>query len=264
MSAFSEGDTRRDWRRFVELSDDLGRVLAAALARLIEAYESDPDRARHVLGWEHLPGRKSAIGPEQEKQIAKSEAEAQEHLRGSILHGGHQATLEYAHLLDDWYSICSEAAAPEFELDNFLDLKHNSHWRITGSRLIPSERELRFGWSSDDIELLRASDPATVSRYSNDLETLAHREGLRREDADLWVKSRLDDLPSAVEKKLLELREEEMHTGMRRLQSIEEARELNEWVGRFELWVSANESNPEIDLPSPEYTQKRFPIFCLQ
>ena len=62
-----------DLYRQFDLSRDAGRVLAAALARLIEAYESNPDRARHAVSWEHLlPGKGRSPNPISERDEASA------------------------------------------------------------------------------------------------------------------------------------------------------------------------------------------------
>ena len=98
----AEGDSpSREW----VLYHDAGRVLASALARLINAYEMSPERAQHALSWEHLPGRVGSRYPISERDEAsarKYSDSAKQVIETSMLHEGRDSLSEYSQLLDDW------------------------------------------------------------------------------------------------------------------------------------------------------------------
>jgi hypothetical protein len=88
-----------DLRDIFRLPPDAGRLLAMALARLVEAFECNPGRAEMVLQWEGLIGRHSRnqnrLGPEDEISVDLSEEYALRTSAETMLHRGHAQTFEY-------------------------------------------------------------------------------------------------------------------------------------------------------------------------
>ncbi len=224
------------------------------MARLVEAYECDPVRARHVLEWEHLPGRSyqsNTVIPEVEKQIAKAEDDALRHLRLTALHQGNDASLEYDGLLNDWYGICGTAREYDFDFFNFISDKYGPNEHISNIFLTASEREKQCGWTIEEIDRLRQGDSTAVVCYRKELEGLAEAKRLRGDEARAWIENELIDLSNAADRKLLQLRHYAIHDRLSKWEVIERTRAWAESFGLQQLWKSTLESNPGIDIPPP-------------
>lgn len=258
------------YRRRWELQRDAGRVLAAAQARLIEAYESSPDRALHALSWEHLPGRVGSSRPISERDeasAAKSSDSAKRVVQTSMLHDGEVPLSEYSQLLDDWGLISSRAEEESFKLDEYLGSSH-CNWQVTGEGLIPNEGRRLRGWSIEDLEGLRSRDPELVSEYRRELEgdAVAHAEkgndfSQLAANREIWVDARLADIDSAVESKMLLARANDLEAQLSRWKQIEHMRALAEDRGRrllfWDVWDQKWDETPEDVRPEMPIRDKR-------
>lgn len=251
----------RDLNRLQQIERSHGRIFAAALARLVEAYEASPERARHALEWEHLPGRGSSphpISEEEERKLARFGHAAKAQLEGSLLHGGNKTLKEFDLLLSDWYTISSVADESSFELENLLDETTVSNWRVTGESLIPSENRLLFGWTLDDVGRLKDGDQEVVSLYRAELTEIADNlQGLRGEERNLWIEARMDDISSVVRRKLLEVRKQEFRLALSRWEQIERIRPIHVHHHEiFNIWCELDPADrppmppKQIDFPS--------------
>jgi hypothetical protein len=245
-------------RREFELRRNAGRVLAAALARLIEAYESCPDRARHALSWEHLPGRVGSPSPISERDEAsagKASDSAKQVVQTSILHDGVAPLSEYSQLLDDWNLISDRGEEESFKLDEYLGSNH-SNWEVTGEGLTPSEKRRLQGWRMEDVERLRSRDPELLSEYRRELENAALAQKLGGKDREIWVEARLADIDSAVESKILGARVNDLDVVFSKWRKIEEQRIFAANQGRTWEWFETPEdSRPE----RPVQDERKFP-----
>lgn len=261
MTTDSDDCFRRQW----ELNRDAGRVLAAALARLIEAYESSPDRARHALSWEHLPGRVGSSRPISERDeasAAKSSDSAKLVIQTSMLHDGETSLSEYSQLLDDWNLISDRGEEESFKLDEYLGSNH-PNWEVTGEGLTPTEKRRLHGWSVEDLKILRSRDPELLSEYRQELEKEAVKHAERGQDyteaeenRKIWIGARLADVDSFVESEMLRARANELEAQLSRWKQIEHMRTDSENWGSLRLWAEIPEdARPE----KPAWDERRFP-----
>jgi hypothetical protein len=246
-------------KREFELRRNAGRVLAAALARLIEAYESSPERARHAISWEHLlPGKGRSPNPMSERDEAsarRSSDAAKRVVQTSMLHVGEAPLSEYSQLLDDWSLISGSGEEESFKLDEYLG-HHHLNWDLTGEGLTPSERRRLHGWSMEDVELLRQRDPEMASAYEAELEEAVCKLALRGEDRKLRIQARMADVDSAVNRKLLEARARELGRLLARWEWIEKERKMAENTAAVRFWCELNaDERPS----SPESDSREFP-----
>ena len=252
MTTDSDDYSRRQW----ELRRDAGRVLASALARLIEAYESSPDRARHALSWEHLPGRVGSLHPISERDEAsagKSSDSAKRVIQTSMLHDAEVPLSDYSQLLDDWNLISDGGEEESFKLDEYLGSNH-SNWEVTGEGLTPTEKRRLHGWSMEDLDRLRSSDPELLSEYRQELEKEAVKHAEKGQDYSeweenrrIWVEARLADIDTAVESKILKARANDLDAQLYRWVLIEKLRTSAEDIGKFLLWAETPEdARPEM------------------
>jgi hypothetical protein len=264
-------DQERVWRRQIELYHDAGRVLATALARLINAYEMSPERAQHALSWEHLPGRvgsSSPISGRDEASARKYSDSAKRVIETSMLHEGRDPLSEYSQLLDDWDLIHSKADEESFKLDEYLDQK-DYNWHVTGKGMTDAEKRQLQGWSTEDVERLRSRDPELLSEYRQELEKEADKQAEKgkdyiewEENRKIWVEARLADLESAANAKMLAARVNDLNVQRSRWEAIERMRPLAEDQGRTLLWKDIVESNYSEQLTLPELPTRvdwRFP-----
>jgi hypothetical protein len=263
-------DSRTILHREWELRRDAGRVLAAALARLIEAYESNPGRARHAVSWEHLlPGKGGSPNPISERDeasAAKSSDSARRVVHASMLHDGDLS--EFSQLLDDWNLIAGAGEEEKFKLDEYLSWEHNN-WGATGEGLTPSERRRLQGWSVEDVERLRSRDPSLLSEYRQELEEAAAKQAEKGQDwreweenRRIWVEARLADLETALNTKMLGARVNDLEAQRQRWEAIERMRPCAEDSGQSLRWRDIVESADSEGLTLPEWPTKvdsRFP-----
>jgi hypothetical protein len=260
MATGPDDPQRIELERQWDLRRDAGRVLAAALARLIEAYESSPDRARHALSWEHLPGRVGSPRPISERGEAsagKSSESAKRVIQTAMLHDGKAPLSEYAQLLDDWYLISDRSEEDSFKLDEYLGSSH-SNWAVTGEGLIPSEQRRLHGWSVEDVERLRSRDPELLREYRQELEKAAITQNIGWKDREIWIEARLADIDSAVETKILDARTNDLDAQLSRWMIIEKLRNVAAENGRLYLWAETPVgASPEV----PVVDKRKFPDF---
>ncbi|MGD0630090.1 MAG: hypothetical protein ABR987_12085 [Terracidiphilus sp.] len=258
----AEGDSpSREW----VLYHDAGRVLASALARLINAYEMSPERAQHALSWEHLPGRVGSRYPISERDEAsarKYSDSAKQVIETSMLHEGRDSLSEYSQLLDDWDLIHGKADEESFKLDEYLDQK-DYDWHATGIGMTDAEKRQLQGWSTEDVERLRSRDPELLNEYRREIEQEAMKEAAKgrdyiesEENRRVWVEARLADLESAANAKMLGAYKNDLDVQQSRWERIERMRSVAENQGRNLLWRDIVESADSEGLTLPERPAK--------
>jgi hypothetical protein len=242
------------------LRDNPGRMFAAALARLIEAYELSPDRTRHALSWEHLSP--NIISERDESSAQKSSDSAKRVIQTSMLHVGEAPLSEYSQLLDDWNLISDSGEEDSFKLDEYMG-RHHINWEVTGEGLTPTEKRRLQGWSIEDLELLRTRDPELLSEYRQELEKEAVKHAEKGQDYNeteenrkIWIEARLADVDSAIESKILRARANDLEAQLSRWKQIEHMRSHSEVWGRLRIWAETPEdARPE----KPAWDERRFP-----
>jgi hypothetical protein len=257
MTTSGDENLSRSWI----LYHDAGRVLASALARLINAYEMSPERAQHALSWEHLPGRVGSRYPISERDEAsarKYSDSAKRVIETSMLHEGRDPLSEYSQLLDDWDLIHGKADEKSFKLDEYLDQK-DYDWHATGIGMTDAEKRQLQGWSTEDVERLRSRDPELLSEYRQELEREAVKQVEKgkvyvewEENRKIWVEARLADLESAANIKMLAARVNDLDVRRSRWRAIERMRPVAEDQGRNLLWKDIAESADSERLSLPE------------
>ena len=241
MTMAEDDSPSREW----VLYHDPGRVFASALARLINAYEINPERAQHALSWEHLPGRAGSpypISQRDEASARKYSDSAKRIIESSMLHEGRDPLSEYSQLLEDWDLIHDKADGDSFKLYEFADQK-DYDWHVTGKGLSDAEKRQMQGWSTEDVERLRSGDPELLNEYRQEIEKEAMKEVPTGKDyieseeiRRIWVEARLADLESAADAKMLAVRENDLRVLLSRWEAIERMRPGAENQGRNLLW----------------------------
>jgi len=267
MTIAEDDSPSREW----VLYHDAGRVLASALARLINAYEMSPERAQHALSWEHLPGRAGSRYPISERDEAsarKYSDSAKRIIETSMLHEGRDPLSEYSQLLDDWDLIHGKADEESFKLNEYLDNK-DYDWHVTGKGLTETEKRRLQGWSTEDVERLRSRDPELLNEYRREIEKEAMKEAAKgkdyiewEENRRIWVEARLADLESAANAKMLAARVNDLDVQRSRWEAIERMRPQAENQGRNLLNEDLAESfdSEGLTLPErPENVERHFP-----
>jgi hypothetical protein len=181
-----------------------GRMLAMALARLTEAFECNPGRVEMALQWEGIVGRhnrnKNRLGPEDEISVDLSEGCAMRTTAETMLHRGHEQTLEYDRLLDEWYRENPDTREyREFELSEiYFPLGRDGFQRAA----TPSEEvqvlNTWASWNEESINDLARGAERAIKRAQEGLEGLYDRVGIYdRKDARSRIEKELSD-PAAL------------------------------------------------------------------
>jgi hypothetical protein len=224
-----------DLRDIFRLPPGAGRLLAMALARLVEVFECNPGRAEMVLQWEGLIGRHSRnqnrLGPEDEISVDLSEEYALRTSAETMLHRGHAQTFEYDRLLDEWYKDNSTTREyQDFELSNIYsyDLGQNGFQRAA----TPSEEVQMLntwaGWTEESLNDLAKGKERAIREARERLEGLYDRASYGLKDARSRIERELSDPAALAEKVRRDLRVNAIDREYRRWKEIEQYKAIIE------------------------------------